>query len=64
MYRSEIKFIINKYQMEIIKNNMNGVLQRDTNSSGNGSYLIRSLYFVLLITGFGCLNMLFFLGFV
>ena len=45
MYRSEIKFIINKYQMEIIKNNMNGVLQRDTNSSGNGSYLIRSLYF-------------------
>ena len=45
MYRSEIKFIINKYQMEIIKNNINGVMQRDINSSGDGSYFIRSLYF-------------------
>ena len=45
MYRSELKFIITKYQMQLLKSNLECIMERDINSSVDGSYFIRSLYF-------------------
>lgn len=45
MFRSELKFIINKYQMQLLKHNLDCIMERDSNSSSDGSYFIRSLYF-------------------
>ena len=46
MYRYEKKFLINSYQIELLKNNLLAALYLDSNiKSDDGSYFIRSLYF-------------------
>ena len=46
MYRYEKKFLINTYQMELLKNNLSAALYLDSNiKNEDGSYFIRSLYF-------------------
>ena len=44
VYRTENKFLINETQMGLIKNDLDKILKRDSNST-NGSYIVRSLYF-------------------
>ena len=44
MYRNEKKYIINKYQIEILKNRLNTILVPDTNAKNSEGYFIRSLY--------------------
>ena len=45
MYRNEKKYIINKYQIEILKNRLDTILIPDVNTKNNDGYFIRSLYF-------------------
>ncbi len=44
MYRHELKYLINNYQIEILKMNLKGIMSLDSNYL-NGEYFIRSLYF-------------------
>ena len=44
-YRNEVKYIITKNQAKILMQRLNLVMQLDTNTSEDNSYLIRSLYF-------------------
>lgn len=46
MYRYEKKYLINNYQIEMLKNNLSATLRLDSNvKTEDGSYFIRSLYF-------------------
>lgn len=44
-YRNEVKYIITKNQAKILQQRLNLVMDLDTNTSEDNSYLIRSLYF-------------------
>lgn len=44
-YRHEIKMNINYFDKEILSNRLSYLLKKDTNSSDNGIYTVRSLYF-------------------
>ena len=46
MYRYEQKFLINNFQMELLRNTLSAALYLDSNiKNPDGSYFIRSLYF-------------------
>ncbi|MDE6915757.1 MAG: polyphosphate polymerase domain-containing protein [Lachnospiraceae bacterium] len=44
-YRHEYKYICAAQQLEVIRNNICGMMQCDKHAVGNGQYRIRSLYF-------------------
>lgn len=45
MYRYEKKYLINKIQIEILKNNLSAIMQKDQNIKDEYGYFIRSIYF-------------------
>lgn len=45
MYRYEKKYLINKIQIEILKNNLSAIMQNDQNIKDEYGYFIRSIYF-------------------
>ena len=46
MFRYEKKYLINKIQIELLKNRLSSIMNLDSNvKNKDGSYLIRSLYF-------------------
>ena len=44
-FRHELKYVINSYQIEILKNNLKSIMKLDSNSKNEQGYFIRSLYF-------------------
>ena len=44
-FRHELKYVCSDMQIELIKNRLSPLLQRDSHADNEGEYIIRSLYF-------------------